>query len=243
MSLCECVYILITREFIRSNENVYKIGRTKNLKRRFNTYPKGSELLNSFEVKDSIYVEKQLKKKFTNAFIHRKDIGHEWFEGNKSDILKMFDDVSLEYCHYESQPQLQIIKEVKQTSQTCLNKYVCDCGFSCSSKFNLDRHMLSRLHERNMECPETIIANSDGIFKCTICDFSSSHKGNFRKHILSDKHCVAKERHATQSKTDSDVSNVHIVSHATSDLQNEFVKPVMLIEVLETFLNLLKNQK
>lgn len=155
----------------------------------------------------------------------------------------MFDDVSLEYCHYESQPQLQIIKEVKQTSQTCLNKYVCDCGFSCSSKFSLNRHMLSRLHERNMECPETIIANSDGIFECTICDFSSSHKGNFRKHILSDKHCVAKERHATQSKTDSDVSNVPIVSHATSDLQNEFVKPVMLIEVLETFLNLLKNQK
>ena len=72
MSLCECVYILITREFIRSNENVYKIGRTKNLKRRFNTYPKGSELLNSFEVKDSIYVEKQLKKNLQmHSFIEK----------------------------------------------------------------------------------------------------------------------------------------------------------------------------
>jgi hypothetical protein len=103
--------------------------------------------------------------------------------------------------------------------------------------------MLTRNHELNMICGEILMSDENGIFNCELCNYSCHKKGNFRKHILSEKHCVAKERHATQSKTDSDVSTVPIVSHATSDLQNEFVKPVMLIEVLETFLNLLKNQK
>ena len=40
------IYLLQEREFINSNENIYKIGRTKQANiQRFNQYPKGSKLL------------------------------------------------------------------------------------------------------------------------------------------------------------------------------------------------------
>ena len=41
----EYIYLLQEREFFRKKENVYKIGKTKQLNyKRFNSYPKGSIL-------------------------------------------------------------------------------------------------------------------------------------------------------------------------------------------------------
>ena len=110
---------------------------------------------------------------------------------------------------------------------------LCDCGFSCTSKYSFNRHLLSRHHEQNLIFNEPMVTKEvSGLFECDLCEFSSAHKGNFKQHVLSAKHRAAKERYAL-----------------TADLQNsvipkekEVIQPVMLIEVMEMFLNHMKHE-
>jgi excinuclease UvrABC nuclease subunit len=41
----EGIYLVQEREFIKTNEDVYKIGKSNNLSQRVRGYPKGSRLL------------------------------------------------------------------------------------------------------------------------------------------------------------------------------------------------------
>ena len=83
------IYLIQEREFINSDENVYKIGKTKqeNLK-RFKQYPKGSKLILQQICDDCDILEKELISDFKNKYIHRKDIGNEYFEGDYKEMLK-----------------------------------------------------------------------------------------------------------------------------------------------------------
>jgi hypothetical protein len=81
------IYLVKEREFIKTNENIYKIGRSKQENtKRFLQYPKGSELILQEACGDCIKTEKMIINEFKIHFIHRKDIGNEYFEG---DYLKM----------------------------------------------------------------------------------------------------------------------------------------------------------
>jgi hypothetical protein len=85
------IYIVQLREFIKSGEQIYKIGRTEqpNFK-RFYQYPKGSIILFQMICNDSKKLEKKLIINFKKKYILRKDIGNEYFEGN---FINMIDDI------------------------------------------------------------------------------------------------------------------------------------------------------
>jgi len=77
------IYLVKEREFIKTKENIYKIGRSKQENtKRFLQYPKGSELIIQSRCIDCIKTEKILINLFKTKFIHRRDIGNEYFEGN-----------------------------------------------------------------------------------------------------------------------------------------------------------------
>ena len=79
----EYIYLLIEREFITTNKNIYKIGRTKqNNYGRFNSYPKNSKLLLQIICKDCTLCEQKLIKIFKSKYKQCIDIGIEYFEGN-----------------------------------------------------------------------------------------------------------------------------------------------------------------
>jgi P4 family phage/plasmid primase-like protien len=79
----EYIYLIQEREFIKTNEEIYKIGRTKqNGIARFKQYPKGSILLIHTSCSDCIIIEKQLINLFKQLFIQRTDIGTEYFQGD-----------------------------------------------------------------------------------------------------------------------------------------------------------------
>jgi hypothetical protein len=81
------IYIIREREFLKTKENIYKIGKTCNKEvKRLQSYPKGSRLICTFFVQDCHTVERDLISKFKIEFKQRKDIGTEYFEG---DISKM----------------------------------------------------------------------------------------------------------------------------------------------------------
>jgi hypothetical protein len=78
MSLCdlddnnnEFIYLIKEREFIKTKELIYKIGKTKqeNLQ-RIKSYPNGSILLLYIITNDCDKKEKEIIQKFKEHFIH-----------------------------------------------------------------------------------------------------------------------------------------------------------------------------
>ena len=88
------VYMIKTREFIRMNENIFKIGRTEQLNLgRFNSYDKGSILLFQSICENCRDCEKMIIKKFKENFIHRTDFGNEYFEGDCNKMISILCDI------------------------------------------------------------------------------------------------------------------------------------------------------
>jgi hypothetical protein len=84
------IYLLQEREFIKTKEQIYKVGMTrrKNLE-RFNEYPKGSELLFQMICTNYYNIEHKIINIFKNKFIQRTDIGREYFEGNYINMINI----------------------------------------------------------------------------------------------------------------------------------------------------------
>jgi hypothetical protein len=93
------IYLLQEREFITTNQKIYKLGKTKqeNLQ-RFKQYPKGSKLLLQQVCDDCDVLEAELIRDFKNKYTHRRDIGNEYFEGDYNDMIK---DIHIKITHNE----------------------------------------------------------------------------------------------------------------------------------------------
>ena len=86
----QSVYLLIEREFLITKKNVFKIGRSQNVSNRTKQYPNGSQLLVVLPCIDCKVSEKRLKDVFEKNFIHRSDIGSEYFEGLPNLMIQTF---------------------------------------------------------------------------------------------------------------------------------------------------------
>ena len=76
----EFIYLLQQREFINTKEPIYKIGKTKQERlKRIKSYPKGSELLFYIVCNNCDEIEKTIINKFKGHFIHKKELGNEYF--------------------------------------------------------------------------------------------------------------------------------------------------------------------
>ena len=120
--MSEYIYLLQEREFITTKQNIYKLGKTKqeNLQ-RFKQYPKGSKLILQQVCYDCDMLETQLIREFKNKYIHRRDIGNEYFEGDYNEMVKDIhnkitnNDMSNEDTDEdEDKPQIEIDDEVKE---------------------------------------------------------------------------------------------------------------------------------
>jgi len=79
----EFIYLLQEREFIKTREPIYKIGKTKQEKlKRIKSYPNGSELLFYIICNNCDEIEKTIINKFKIHFNHKKEFGNEYFMGN-----------------------------------------------------------------------------------------------------------------------------------------------------------------
>lgn len=85
------LYIIQEREFIKTKENIYKIGKTTNIKHRMPAYPKDSRLYLCFYCTTNIHVvETYFIDLFDKQFIKRTDIGREYYEGDLSKMILNF---------------------------------------------------------------------------------------------------------------------------------------------------------
>ena len=91
--LPQYIYLLQEIEFIKTNESVYKIGRTKQKQNdRFCQYPKGSQLLLQILSNDCRIDETKLLVLFKKKYKLRRDIGNEYFEGDSRSMIKTICD-------------------------------------------------------------------------------------------------------------------------------------------------------
>jgi hypothetical protein len=97
-----CIYLLIEREFRKTKENIYKIGKTRNLKHRLQDYPIGSLLLFSNSCPSLDESEDELLKQFNKRFIQRKDIGTEYFEGD----VNLMKNIIIRYFYKKNKAEL-----------------------------------------------------------------------------------------------------------------------------------------
>lgn len=90
------IYLLQEREFIKTGEPIYKIGRTgHHPNQRLSKYPKDSEIHIVIGVVDNLAAEYTLLKKFRTSFTNRVDIGDEYFEGDPSKMKEIIVKYSL----------------------------------------------------------------------------------------------------------------------------------------------------
>jgi hypothetical protein len=108
------IYLLKEREFIKTDENIYKIGRTcQENDKRVRSYPKGSVLLIQSICKNCVEFEALLIKKFKETFIHRKDIGNEYFDGDGLKMLTIFLEFLKDDCFTMTKIQEEYVKDEK----------------------------------------------------------------------------------------------------------------------------------
>jgi hypothetical protein len=106
------IYLLQEREFIKTEENIFKIGKTtKNNLQRFSQYPKGSKLLYQFVCDDCHTTENILLEIFKKEFKQRTDIGREYFEGD----YKIMGDTIYENIRKTTYIKEHILEKMKET--------------------------------------------------------------------------------------------------------------------------------
>lgn len=112
----EGIYLIHIREFIKSKENVLKMGRSDNLDNRVRQYPKGSNILFMMKCKDSILCEQYLLNLFNIKFTHKSEYGKEFFEGNEDEMIdeiyKYLHNYNKNYKKKELE-DLKILEELK----------------------------------------------------------------------------------------------------------------------------------
>ena len=106
----EGLYLIHTREFISTNKEIYKIGRSSNIENRVRNYPNGSKILLAIISRNSIQCKKNLIKQFKLTFTQKQFYGNEYFEGNKYEMIEIISN----YIITDNKECKRIAKEEKE---------------------------------------------------------------------------------------------------------------------------------
>jgi len=187
ISTLNYIYLLQEREFIKTSEPVFKVGRTQQINHeRFRQYPKGSVLLFQMKCKNCHDSEKQILTAFKLKFIQRKDVGNEYFEGDESIMMDII---------------YQTIKSVDESVIVVQPRvFVCSsCGIKCLHYSDWKRHILTTKHK--------ILTNNDQLSNSKIthvclCGLSYKHLSGLSRHKKSCKSLLTKtDNNSTELKT------------------------------------------
>lgn len=111
-SVTECVaghlYIVWMREFMRSGANVFKVGRTARLVSRMYGYPKGSLVLMTFAVDDTIEAEARVMSEFKACFRQCREFGREYFQGDVIDMKRRMSAIADTFSPVSALSEVQV---------------------------------------------------------------------------------------------------------------------------------------
>jgi hypothetical protein len=108
------LYVIWLREFLEQDEPVYEVGHTSDLCERLAQYPKESRLLFSVWIEDTRESERQVYAVLNDFFLHRTDIGRNYYEGNLQRILRVIWD-----AYQAAQDTYYEVKNARETTEWC----------------------------------------------------------------------------------------------------------------------------
>ena len=176
------IYLLKTKLSIDKNEDVFKIGRTKqpNFK-RFLQYPNGSIPLHYTTCSNNVYYERQIINLFKQKYIQIREYGYEYFKG---DYNEMKDDINnIIKLPVDTNIILPVVVENNDSNQDFTDKSD-DNIINIIEQNKLE--MLSVIQENQKEIIDYI--KKDDKFSCEKCNYNTYVKQDFNNHLLSKKH-------------------------------------------------------
>lgn len=198
------IYLLYEREFIHKNENIYKLGKSKqeNMK-RVRDYPKGSRCLVMETCVDCDSAERDLLHIFKTKFKQELDFGREYFSGDVDDMRdEIYKYIRLQKRSQKRQESLQQAQHInicfKNNSDLLIENedksqslYCKTRNYATTHRNNFTKHILSRKHNISI-VSDPILLGFDipnmQKFNCVKCDYSTCHKNDYAKHCQTKKH-------------------------------------------------------
>lgn len=126
--MTEYIYLIQTRESIRCNDSIQKLGmsKQKNLERIKSGYPKGSVLLLQIQVSDAKKTEDSLIEKFTKLYGKPVE-GKEYFKGNSIDMVKTIYNFIMNNNELYKKNLLPITIDLEYIStQNLIDRFICE---------------------------------------------------------------------------------------------------------------------
>ena len=92
------IYLIRPKENVENNQNIYKVGRTKNKEltanfSRLSGYGKGTELITITKCNDCDDLERKILDEFNNKF-ERHKFGNEYFIGSERQMCDIINDLT-----------------------------------------------------------------------------------------------------------------------------------------------------
>jgi len=130
--MSQYIYLLQEREFINTNEDVYKVGMTKKENNeRCNQYPTDSVLLFQMICYNCKHIKNQLIKLFTYNFKQRTDIGNEYFEGEYKNMIDIIYSTIKNEKNIQEEPIVYYEEQEYQEDEDNKLKYNLLCEKIC----------------------------------------------------------------------------------------------------------------
>lgn len=189
----EYFYFIHQRNYEKDNKLIYKIGRTHDLERRLNKYPKNSVIHKVVRVSNCYYTETKLINTFHMNFSHRADVGREYFEGDSSNMLKCMDILidELDQRIEDNEINDVLIQYYGRRHRIIVGGKVHD-EVNASNKIKvLKRVIKENKVVRNGEDINDIKYDSRN-FSCKVCGKEFKSRDNLKYHVRN-KVCVDKK--------------------------------------------------
>lgn len=152
------IYLLQLREYVESETNIYKIGRTaqKNMK-RFNGYPKSSILHYMVPSKDTVKDERNLISIFDNNFTKMPSVGREYYKGDVEEMINLIEDYLSQEDYTDTDTDNDIVAE---THITCKGVDLYDVGDNLLDSFmNYIRDLKPEWFNRSISVPKKLLTD------------------------------------------------------------------------------------
>ncbi len=208
------IYILYPRACKNCNENVYKVGKTQNYKKRMSKYTKGSIYKLVILVNDYHNIETNLLKLCRLKFIERKDYGNEYFECNLINLNKLvkeitnIEEVIIEEINNDNINEIVIKETIEENLERNLEEYIkynmkkyIENNFEKNTK-NITNDIKKYIEENinifieknikkytsnNKYIPRKTEEESE--FICKRCGYKTNLKANLKTHLSNKKIC------------------------------------------------------
>ena len=199
------IYLLQPLCSINSNEQIYKIGKTKRKNfKRFNEYPLGSILILQSSSNDCDLMERKLLKLFDEKFIKKTDYGREYFEGNLIEMKKIINSELMNEEYVKNVVNDNIINDNNiDYNNILLKQFSCKlCNYNTSKESDYNKHLLTMKHKSQIS-DDKKTAND---FICSVCSKKYKSRVGLWSHK---KKCFAEKKIEYDSKENIDFTKLH----------------------------------